>query len=160
MGVGRASKLTTSFAILFTLVFGLMCGVVAHAQVTGATLSGTITDPSGGVVVGAQVSVKDTATGINKDVTTDSAGLYSVPNLVPSTYEVKVAAAGCVGAKSQPAAAYCRDAGPLGTSFSSGQIGEMGAPGERPRSPCLSPPPGQFTEHHSGPTTTRQTVTT
>jgi hypothetical protein len=71
-----------------------MGGVVAHAQVTGATVTGTVTDPSGGVLVGAQVSAKDTATGTMREVTTDSAGLYAMPNLAPGSYEVKVAAAG------------------------------------------------------------------
>ena len=52
MGVGRLSKLTTSFAILLTVLFSLMGGVVAHAQVTGATLSGTITDRSGRTLSG------------------------------------------------------------------------------------------------------------
>jgi len=74
MGVGRRYRPTTSFAILLTLLFSLMGGVVAHAQVTGATLSGTVTDPSGGVVVGAQVSAKDAATGVTKEATSDSAG--------------------------------------------------------------------------------------
>ena len=94
MGVGRCTKLTTSFAIFLTLVFSLIGGVVAHAQVTGATLTGTVTDPSGGVVVGAQVAAKDAATGATKEVTTDSAGLYTIPNLAPGSYEVKVSAAG------------------------------------------------------------------
>jgi hypothetical protein len=71
-----------------------MAGVVAHAQVTGATLSGTITDPSGAAVVGATVSAKNTATGISKDVTSDSAGLYTLPNLEPSAYEIRVSATG------------------------------------------------------------------
>jgi hypothetical protein len=71
-----------------------MTGVVAHAQVTGATLTGTVSDPSGGVVAGAQVSARDTATGITHDVTTDSAGLYNIPNLIPSIYEVRVTATG------------------------------------------------------------------
>jgi hypothetical protein len=94
MGVGRCSKLSASFAVFLTLLFSLMGGVVAHAQVTGATLSGTVTDPSGGVVVGAQVSAKDSATGTTKETTTDSAGLYTIPNLTPSSYEVRVSAAG------------------------------------------------------------------
>ena len=42
MGVGRSRKFGTSFAILVTLLFSLMTGVVAHAQVTGATLAGTV----------------------------------------------------------------------------------------------------------------------
>src|ERR1700736_4017490 len=64
------------------------------SQVTGATLSGTISDASGGVLAGAQISVTNTATGINKDFQTDSAGYYSAPNLAPGTYEVKITAAG------------------------------------------------------------------
>jgi uncharacterized membrane protein YeaQ/YmgE (transglycosylase-associated protein family) len=60
MGVGRFRKITTSFAIFVTLVFSLMAGVVAHAQVTGATVSGTVTDPTGGVVAGATVTATNT----------------------------------------------------------------------------------------------------
>src|SRR6202167_3707258 len=94
MGVGSGNRLTTSFAILLTLLLSLMGGVVAHAQVTGATLTGTVTDPSGGVVVGAQVSAKDAATGTTKEATTDSAGLYTIPNLAPNIYEIRVTATG------------------------------------------------------------------
>ncbi len=94
MGVGRLSKLTTSFAILVTLLFSMMGGTAVHAQVTGATLSGTVTDPSGATITGATVSVKNTATGVSKDTTSDSAGLYTVPNLIPGDYVVTVAATG------------------------------------------------------------------
>jgi hypothetical protein len=94
MGAGKSKKFTTSFAILLTLVFSLMAGVVAHAQVTGATLAGTVSDPSGGVVTGATVSSRNIATGLVREATTDSAGLYTIPNLVPGDYEVKVSATG------------------------------------------------------------------
>ena len=60
----------------------------------GATLSGTVTDPSGGVVAAAQISIKDNATGIVREVTSDTAGLYSAPNLAPGDYEVRVSASG------------------------------------------------------------------
>jgi hypothetical protein len=83
MGVGKSRKIVTSFAIFATLLFSLMAGVVAHAQVTGATLGGTVTDPSGAVVSGATVTVKNNATGETRNVTTDSAGLYNAPNLTP-----------------------------------------------------------------------------
>src|SRR3979490_745357 len=76
------------------LGFCLMVSLPLHAQVTGATISGTITDASGGVIAGAQVSVRNTATGIIKDTTTDSAGFYTVPNLIPGPYEVKISAKG------------------------------------------------------------------
>ncbi len=94
MGVGKSKKLATSFAIFVTLIFSLMAGVVAHAQVTGATLTGTVTDPTGGVVTNATVSATNTATAITRDTTSDSAGLYTIANLVPGVYEVKVSATG------------------------------------------------------------------
>src|ERR1700694_5190543 len=89
------NRKTASF-VLFAWILGicLMVSVPLHAQVTGATISGTITDASGGVIAGAQVSVRNTATGIIRDTTTDSAGFYTVPNLIPGPYEVKVTANG------------------------------------------------------------------
>ena len=94
MGVGKSKKFTTSFAILLTLFFSLMAGGVAHAQVTGATVSGTVSDPSGGVVANAAVSAVNSATAASRDVTSDSAGLYTIPNLVAGVYEIRVSAAG------------------------------------------------------------------
>jgi hypothetical protein len=94
MGVGKFRKFSTSFAISMTLLFGLMAGGVAHAQVTGATLAGTVTDATGGVVANATVSATNTATAINREVMTDSAGLYTIPNLVPGLYDIKVSATG------------------------------------------------------------------
>jgi hypothetical protein len=93
MGVGSSRKLTAVFAIS-ALVFSLFTGVAVYAQVSGATLSGTVTDASGSAVPNATVSIKNTSTGIVKETTTDSAGLYSVPNLPPSVYEVKTTASG------------------------------------------------------------------
>jgi len=49
---------------------------------------------AGAVIAGAQVTARNTATGIAKDATTDSAGFYTVPNLQAGPYEVKVTAAG------------------------------------------------------------------
>src|SRR6266853_522231 len=86
----------TASNVVFALIFAL-CLIVSfplHAQVTGATLSGTITDASGGVIAGAEISVRNTATGIIRNTTTDSTGFYTVPNLIPGAYEVKVTAKG------------------------------------------------------------------
>ncbi len=94
MGVGKSKKLTTSFAILLTLFFSLLTGVVAHAQVTGATLSGTVTDASGSAVPNATISIRNTSTGIVREITTDAAGFYTAPNLPPAVYEVKTSGTG------------------------------------------------------------------
>jgi hypothetical protein len=83
-----------SLAALLAVVFVLSVNIAMHSQVTGATLSGTITDSSGGVIPGAQISVTNTATGINQEFQADSAGYYTAPNLAPGTYDVKVTAKG------------------------------------------------------------------
>jgi hypothetical protein len=81
-------------ATLFILTIYVSNCAPANAQVTGATLSGTVTDPSGSVIAGAEISIKDLGTGTARTVTTDNAGLYSAPNLAPGNYEVDVTAAG------------------------------------------------------------------
>jgi Carboxypeptidase regulatory-like domain/TonB-dependent Receptor Plug Domain/TonB dependent receptor len=71
----------------------------AKAQVSGATLSGAITDPSGAAIAGAKISIANKATGAIRDVTTDTAGLYSAPNLQPGVYDVTASASGFSAAK-------------------------------------------------------------
>jgi hypothetical protein len=64
-----------------------------YAQST-ATISGTITDPSGAVVPQAQVTVHGLSTGIDRSVVSDPAGSFTVPSLQPGNYSVSVHAAG------------------------------------------------------------------
>ena len=87
-------NIATALTSLFVLIGCIFSSVPAKSQVTGATLSGTVTDPSGSVIAGAEVAIKNLGTGIVRSVTTDSAGLYSAPNLIPGTYEVTVSATG------------------------------------------------------------------
>src|SRR5882672_6835177 len=87
-------KLTKILAPLVVIVFSLSLTVSIYSQVTGATLSGTISDPSGGLIPGAQISIRNTGTGISKDFQADSDGYYTAPNLAPGTYEVRVTAKG------------------------------------------------------------------
>jgi hypothetical protein len=56
--------------------------VPSRAQVAGATLTGTITDSSGGQVPNAQVVIKDVSTGVERTVTTNKDGFYIAANLL------------------------------------------------------------------------------
>jgi hypothetical protein len=87
-------KLVVIGGVFLAFVFCFFVSVSVHAQVTGATLSGTISDASGAVVAGAQVSAKNNATGTSRDVTVDSSGFYALPNLTPGDYEVRISAKG------------------------------------------------------------------
>lgn len=66
----------------------------AYPQVTGATLSGLVTDTQGGPVPHAAVRIKNLGTGVTRDAETNTDGLYSAPNLIPGEYEVSVTANG------------------------------------------------------------------
>jgi carboxypeptidase family protein len=94
---GMSSSSWRSTGVLsgvLVLTFCLFVSVPTYSQATGATLTGTVTDPSGAVVAGATVSARNLATGVVRDVTSDSAGLYTIPNLIAATYEVKASAKG------------------------------------------------------------------
>lgn len=64
------------------------------AQVTGATLSGTVKDESGSVVPNVAVVVKNVATGVVTKVTANGDGFYTAPNLRPGQYEITASTPG------------------------------------------------------------------
>ena len=55
------------YVMLSLTLTGLVSGPI-YAQVAGATLNGTVTDASGAGVPNANVSIKNTATGVGRDV--------------------------------------------------------------------------------------------
>src|SRR5260370_18978434 len=79
---------------LIALIFCLTVTVQMSAQVVGGTILGTINDRSGAVVPQASILVKNLANGAIRTVTTNPAGFYTAPNLLPATYEVPASAAG------------------------------------------------------------------
>ena len=76
---------------LLVVVLGVMR---VNAQGGTATISGTVTDPSGGAIAAAKVDVKNTGTGIVQSTTTDAQGRYNVPELTIGTYEVQASSSG------------------------------------------------------------------
>ena len=71
------------------LLTALMCGSAFAQQIT-ATLTGTVSDPNGAVVPGANVTVTSVDTGLVKTSTTNDEGQYTVAFLQPGTYNITV----------------------------------------------------------------------
>src|SRR4029077_9076157 len=80
------------------LVLGAAILVVAmppaFAQVDRAELEGTVSDPSGSVVVGATVKIVATDTGLTTEQPTNSKGYYRFPGLAVGRYTVTVTSGG------------------------------------------------------------------
>ncbi len=89
--LGKRTWAVVVFAIAAISILGTG---QAYAQVTGATLTGTVKDSSGAVIPNAQVVIMDVATGVTRTVSPGGAGLYTAPNLLPGTYEVRITATG------------------------------------------------------------------
>jgi outer membrane receptor protein involved in Fe transport len=89
-----SEKFSTALWIFVISVISILGLGQAYAQVSGATLSGTVTDASGATIPQAQIVITNVSTGVTRNVTTDSAGFYTAPNLLPGTYELRVTATG------------------------------------------------------------------
>src|ERR1700738_5586610 len=94
MRMSDLKQFACAFLVCVTLAITGLVSAPLYAQVAGANLSGTVTDASGAGVPNATVSIRNTATGIVRDITTDSDGFYSAPNLLPGVYDVTATAPG------------------------------------------------------------------
>src|ERR1700687_2379021 len=90
-----ASSARQHFRLSYVLVlFVLVLGVTSQTFGQNATIVGTITDPSGGAVANASVSITHTETGQVYHFTTNGDGQYAAPDLPIGHYNIKVEASG------------------------------------------------------------------
>lgn len=75
-------------------VFILLLTSCLFGQTFRGTILGTVTDPSGAVVAGATITVKNTATGLERTTQTSTDGSYAIPELPIGTYTVTISQAG------------------------------------------------------------------
>ena len=69
-----------------------LLSVSSFAQEGTGGITGRIVDPQGAVIAKAKVTATNLATQIQTTVTSDSAGIYELPNLIPGTYSVEASA--------------------------------------------------------------------
>jgi hypothetical protein len=80
------------FALLTVLISAL--AVTANAQVSDATLSGAVRDPSGAVITGATVVLRNLDTAVEKTTVSNGAGEYTFQSITPGRYTLDATATG------------------------------------------------------------------
>ncbi len=84
-------RLIVLFAVVALCCLPAMMAVAQSAST--ATLTGQVVDPQGAVISGATITATNIATNISRTAKTTGAGDYTIPNLAPGTYDIKVEAA-------------------------------------------------------------------
>src|SRR6266446_3438340 len=87
-------KMCGALTLVIVLAINVFWTGQANAQVSGASLAGTVSDSSGAVIPNAEVSITNSATGVTRTVTSGNAGLYTAPNLLPGIYDIRITAPG------------------------------------------------------------------
>src|SRR6266446_2063496 len=89
--MARAGK---AINVLGATVGVLLFSLSLFSQGNFGRILGLVTDQSGGVISGATVTIIDKDRGVARTLTTDAAGEYSAPTLIPGNYTVRVEASG------------------------------------------------------------------
>lgn len=83
----------TLVCFLFIALIATSCLAWGQASTAGE-LSGTVLDPSGAVIPGAALTISQPSTGFTRSVTASANGFYSLPDLMPGDYTLRVRAKG------------------------------------------------------------------
>jgi len=94
MAYGSHRKVICASLTALVLIYGTSLASKLLAQVAGGTITGTVTDSSGRVIANAHIAITNVATGVVRATTSNDEGLYTAPNLLPGTYDVKFTAQG------------------------------------------------------------------
>jgi len=86
--VSRWCGALTAILLLITAM------MTAQSTISTGSIVGTVTDPSGAVLSGAQVTITNTATGQMIELTSNSAGAFNSGALSPGNYKVQITAKG------------------------------------------------------------------
>src|SRR5579863_7079512 len=88
-----SSRFVLSLFLCLAVISACTSPAWAQSATTGA-LTGVVSDPSGGVISGATVTLTSTTTGQVRTATTDASGNYKFSLIPPGTYSLKFEASG------------------------------------------------------------------
>jgi Carboxypeptidase regulatory-like domain/TonB-dependent Receptor Plug Domain len=116
---------TRFFALSVFLLTFILWPAMSVAQELNATLTGTVTDPSGAIVPAATVLIHNNDTNADvRTVTTDGSGNYTATNLPAGTYTVTVQAAGFRSYTANNVTLHVAEKRALNAALEAGQVAE------------------------------------
>ena len=122
MNSGRVSgvaRLCGACFLLFVVTVG------AFGQAGRGSISGTVTDPAGALVPGAQVTLLNKETGVSQHTVTSNAGLYSFISLNPGVYQVTASQTGFASVAQDKVAVNVDQATEVNITLRVGNISEQ-----------------------------------
>jgi hypothetical protein len=87
-------KMKIYFQVLAIALGALLAVAPLFSQGSAGRILGSVTDQSGGVVAGVNITVTDVQRGVSRTLITDQAGEFVAPDLLPGSYSVRGVAAG------------------------------------------------------------------
>jgi len=84
------------------LCFLALSAASLFAQVSTASINGTVTDASGAVVPQASLLLKNTQTGVETRTTANELGVYAILNILPGTYTLEATMQGFSSSRMEP----------------------------------------------------------
>jgi hypothetical protein len=87
----KRACLKLAFLLSLVALLGQICGPFATAQLSSASVSGAVKDPSGAVVQGTRIELKNTGTGVDRIAISNDSGSYNFPAVPPGPYALTAA---------------------------------------------------------------------
>ena len=88
-GIRSCRRIALSLCLLL-----LSAATFAQTTISTGSIQGTVSDPTGALVSGARVTIRNRGTGQTSEITTNSSGAYASGALTPGNYVVQVEATG------------------------------------------------------------------
>src|SRR5215475_5902888 len=117
-------------SVKVSLVFLLLAGVLGISQISfgqevTAAIVGTVTDPSGAPITGADVVATDTERGTIREVKTNDTGAYNLTRLPVGTYTLKITAQGFQTSSRQAFTLVLNQTARIDVAMKVGQVTEV-----------------------------------
>ena len=90
----RCRSIAGAFTTLLTVAGLALVAVPAHAQILYGSITGVVKDAQGATVPGATVTAVNKETNLTRDTVTNAEGVYTLTNVLPGPYDVKISLPG------------------------------------------------------------------